>query len=87
MLYVAEIIWRRSRINEWMNGAPWNDSDWVKRKYLTKTLTHWRISHHKSHEDEENVISNVCTGYLLFEGKYLPVRPSRLRTITKNQSQ
>jgi len=72
-------------MNEWMEHR-WNDSDGVQRKYSTKTLTDWHISHHKSHM-EEKVISYGYIGYRLFEGKSLPVRPSRLRIITKNQSQ
>lgn len=73
-------------MNEWMEQR-WNDGDGVQRKYSTKTLTHWHISHHKSYMEKEKVISYGCIGYRLFEGKSLPVHPSRLRMITKNQSQ
>ena len=68
MLYVAEINRRRSRMDEWMNERTnelsmqhrRNDSDGVKRKYSTKTLTQCHIFHHKSHIEEEKVIRYGC---------------------------
>jgi hypothetical protein len=44
-------------MNEWSMKHRWNDSDWVKRKYSSKTLTRFYIFHYKSNTEEEKVIS------------------------------